>query len=121
MCKNEITIDGIDYIRKDNVNKKAEKLDSMEYVLIRTYSAGVHFGYLEKKDGKEVTLRKSRRVWYWSGANSLSQLATDGVNAPKDCKIAIEVDSITLTEAIEIIPITKKAKVNLDNVPVWKQ
>ena len=121
MKAKEIDIDGVKYIPKDSVNNKVEKLDGMDYVLVRTYSAGVHFGYLEKRDVKEVTLRKSRRIWYWKGACSISQIAVDGVNDPDDCKIAIEVDSITLTEAIEIIPITEKAKLNLEGVKVWKQ
>jgi hypothetical protein len=90
------------------------------FVIIRTHSAGVHFGYLKSRNGKEVTLTKSRRVWYWKGAASLSQMATDGVNVPKECKFTVEVESITLTEAIEIIPCTEKAKTNLQNVPVWK-
>ncbi|KKK57186.1 hypothetical protein LCGC14_3057000 [marine sediment metagenome] len=118
--KKEVKIDGITYVLKDSL-EKAEKLDGMDYVLVRTYSAGVHFGYLEKRDGKEVTLRKSRRIWYWKGACSVSQIAVDGVTAPDECKIAIEVDSITLIEAIEIIPITEKAKINLQNVQIWKQ
>ena len=118
--KKEVKIDGVIYVPKDSL-EKAEKLDGMEFVLIRTYSAGVHFGYLKERDDKEVTLRKSRRIWYWKGACSLSQIAVDGVSVPNDCKIAMEVDSITLTEAIEIIPITEKAKINLENVPVWKQ
>ena len=121
MEKNEIELNGVIYIPKDSVNNRAAKLKGMDYVLIRTYSAGVHFGYLEKRDGKEVTLRQSRRIRYWKGACSLSQIAVDGVNAPKDCKIAMEVDSITLTEAIEIIPMTDKAKFSLKKVKIWKE
>ena len=68
MSKDIITIDGIDYIKKDTIKQKAEKVDGMECVMVRTYSAGVHFGYLKKREGKEVTLINSRRVWYWSGA-----------------------------------------------------
>lgn len=70
-------------------------------VIVRTYSAGVHFGYLVSREGKQVTLTKSRRIWYWRGANTLSEIATSGLDS-KNSKVAVPVD-ITLTEAIEII------------------
>ena len=89
--------------------------------MIRTYSAGVHIGTLESKDGKEVTLTDARRVWYWDGANSLSQLASEGVSKPLQCKISVPVKRITLTEVIEIIECTNEAIENLKNVPLWKQ
>lgn len=89
------------------------------FVIIRTYSAGVHFGYLASHEGKCVTLHQSRRVHYWQGAASLSQMAIDGIGNPKNSRVAMEVPSITLTEAIEIIP-AEQARINLENQPVWK-
>ncbi len=32
----------------------------LKAVIVRTYSAGVHFGYLKSRKGKEVELVKSR-------------------------------------------------------------
>lgn len=112
----------ITYITKplDPSQKMAEKLNGMEYCMVRTCSAGVFAGYLESIEGTFVVLRKARRIWYWSGAASLSQLAIDGTNDPKGCKFPEEVDRVTLTEAIEIIPITEKAKRSINEVPVWK-
>jgi len=109
---NEITINGEIYIKKET-NKD-------RYVLIRTYSAGVFVGYLESKNGQEVILRQARRIWYWSGANSLSQLAVDGVSDPDNCKFPCELDKIELLEAIEIIDMTEKARISIGNVPVWE-
>lgn len=86
-------------------------------VLIRTYSAGVHFGYLVSRDGKEVVLERSRRIWYWKGANTLSEIATSGLNT-KESKVAASVD-ITLTEAIEIIECTPEAVASIEAV-LWK-
>jgi hypothetical protein len=121
--KDVITINGIEYIPKDSVinSEKAEKLDGLKYVIVRTYSAGVFAGYLKKKDGKEVILLKARRIWYWDGAASLSQLAVDGVSKPENCKFPCEVDYIELTEAIEIIDCTKKAQNSIKGVKVWQQ
>jgi len=90
------------------------------YVVVRTYSAGVHTGELVSQKGKEVVLKNSRRIWYWKGATTLSQLAMEGVKYPDECKFAQPVDSITLTEAIEIIPCKPEAVKNIKAVPEWK-
>lgn len=117
---NEIEINGVAYIPKDSVTQMVPKLDGMEYCMVRTYSAGVFAGYIEERDGKEAVLRNARRIWRWAGAASLSQLATDGTSKPNDCKFPVAVDKVTLTEVIEIIPITERAKKSIEGVPVWK-
>lgn len=91
-----------------------------KYVIVRTYSAGVFAGYLESREGKEVTLSQARRLWYWAGAASLSQLAMEGVKKPLECKFPRAVDSIVLTEAIEIIDTTDAARKSIIEVPVWQ-
>lgn len=97
-----------------------------KYVMVRTYSAGVFAGELvnKKPNGAgffEVTLKSARRMWSWQGAASLSQLATDGTSNPSQCKFPCAVESVELANAIEILPITPKAKASIDSVPVWKQ
>ena len=92
-----------------------------KYVIVRTYSAGVFAGYLKKKAGREVTLTKARRLWYWDGAATLSQLAMEGVKRPENCKFPCEVDEVKLLEAIEILNATSKAKESIAKVPIWKQ
>ena len=93
----------------------------MSYVIVRTYSAGVFAGYLAHKEGKEVVLKGARRIWYWAGAASLSQLAQSGTSKPGDCKFPEAVNSVTLTEAIEILDVTPEAKKIIEEVPVWKE
>ena len=92
-----------------------------KFVIVRTYSAGVHAGVLKSIDGKLVQLTDARRIWYWDGAATLSQLAIDGTKKPKTCKFPAPVGEIVLTEAIEIIPCTEKAEVSIKGVPVWEQ
>jgi hypothetical protein len=122
MKKDKIIVDGVEYVRADSIqnNALATELDGMPYCMVRTYSAGVFAGYLESREGKEATLRNARRIWYWDGAASLSQLATDGTSKPENCKFPCPVDSVTLTEVIEIIPITERAKKSIEEVAVWK-
>lgn len=103
-----------------NKVKKETNLKNKKYVLVRTYSAGVFAGYLKSRKGQEVVLNKARRIWYWEGAASLSQLAQEGTVLPEKCKFPCEVDEIVLLEAIEISNMTKKAKYSIASVPVWE-
>jgi hypothetical protein len=80
-------------------------------VLVRTYSAGVHWGVLWARNGKEVTLTQAKRIWYWEGANTLHEISLHGVG--NGSKISEPVASIVLTEAIEIIECTADAAENL--------
>ena len=92
----------------------------LKYVIVRTYTAGVFAGYIESRVGQEVVLRNARRLWYWKGAASLSQLATDGTCLPQECKFPCEVDRVELLQAIEILDVTPKAKESISLVPIWK-
>ena len=89
--------------------------------IVRTYSAGVFLGTVKARDGKEVTLTNARRIWYWDGAATLSQLAMQGTSKPKECKFPAPVDEILLTEAIEFIPATEAAIASIAAVPVWHE
>lgn len=91
-----------------------------KYVIVRTYSAGVFAGVMKSRKGQEVELTKARRLWYWDGAASLSQMAIQGVKAPANCKFAMPVD-VLLTQAIEILAVTKAAQKNIEAVPVWQR
>lgn len=115
-----IKINNVEYVRKDQVAEKADQFEGLDYVIIRTYSAGVHAGYLKSRNGKEVELLKARRFYQWYGSSTLSQFAQSGTSNPSKCKFPEEVDRIILTEAIEIIDVTQKAKKTIDAVPVWK-
>lgn len=91
------------------------------YCMVRTYSAGVFAGTVKSRNGKEAVLTDARRIWYWAGAASLSQLAIDGTSDPKNCKFPLPVPEVVLTEVIEIIPISDNAKASIESVPVWKR
>ncbi len=90
-----------------------------QYKIVRTFSAGVFAGYVESRNGQEVVMRTARRLWAWSGAASLSQLAMEGTNNPGGCKFPIAVDRVELLQAIEILDVTRKAQISIEAVPVW--
>jgi hypothetical protein len=97
----------------------AKSQKKLPYVIVRTYSAGAFAGELVSRKGKEVVMRNARRLWYWAGAASLSELAVRGTSKPSACKFPAAVPSITLTEAIEIIDVTQDARNSIAQVPVW--
>lgn len=93
-----------------------------KYVIVRSYQAGVAAGYIESqsKDGKQVTLSHSRRLWYWKGAASLHQLANEGVKYPSECKFPAELNGMhQIVDVCEILETTKKAQESIASVPVW--
>jgi len=115
---NSISINGIEYVPKESA---CPVVDGMKYVIVRTYSAGVFAGYFESRNGNEVVMRNARRLWYWDGAASLSQLAMSGTSKPQNCKFPIAVNRVELLNAIEILDCTDNAKKSIEGVPIWKQ
>jgi hypothetical protein len=79
-----------------------------KYVVVRTYSAGVHVGVLKSRNGQEVVLTEAKRIWQWQGANTLHEVALNGVD--KASKISEETPTVILTQAIEIIPTSNKGE-----------
>ena len=115
-------INGEEWVKKSTIpeaNEMSVDLDGLPYCIVRTYSAGVFAGYVKERNGKEAIVLKARRLWYWEGAASLSELAMHGVSAPHKCKFPCEVESVELTEVIEVIPATVKARESIEGVPVW--
>ena len=122
-----IKLDEVEYVRKDSIKSftGVQNTAGLPYVCIRTYSAGVHFGYLKSTEdtpaGRVVVLLESKRIWRWSGAATLSQLAMEGTKKPNECKIPMAVDSIELINVIECTPVTEEAKKSIDAVKVWSE
>jgi hypothetical protein len=92
-----------------------------QYVIVRSYAAGVFAGILVKKEGNEVEMHDARRLWYWDGAASLSQLAEEGVKKPENCKFPQPVKQVVLINVVEILKVSDAAKESIEGVKVWKQ
>lgn len=90
--------------------------------IIRTNRAGLFFATIAEFDAinRIATLKGCRRLWYWSGAASLSQLANEGVKNASSCKFTVVVPQMQVMEVIEIIPCSDAAIKNIEAVPVWK-
>lgn len=94
------------------------------YVIVRTYAMGVFAGELHPDSTETLKiLTNARRIWYWAGAASLSQLAVDGTCKPKECKFPIEVPRVELTSpsGFEVLDVSDKARESISSVPVWEK
>ena len=55
MSEKCVIINGKEYAPKEKIEE--------DYVIVRTYSAGVFAGNLVRREGKEVELANARRIW----------------------------------------------------------
>lgn len=90
-----------------------------EKFIVRGNNSGVFYGEIKERNGQEVTMTNVRRLWYWSGANSISQLAQYGTVDPMNCKFTCAVTEITVLDAIEIDKCSPKAINSIDGVAEW--
>lgn len=92
-----------------------------QYVIVRGRDCGVHAGEFVSRKGREVALRNSRRIWYWRGAASLSELAVHGAKDVQACKFAVLVpSSIELLDACEVIPCSGAGERMIRQCPEWR-
>ena len=89
-------------------------------VIVRAEKAGVFYGTLINKNNLEVQLKNTRKLFYWSGAAAIEQIALEGVKNPSKCKFTVVNKEQTISNYIQIIKCTIKASKNIENVPVWK-
>lgn len=91
-----------------------------KYYIVRADRAGVFFGHIKERNGDEVVMTEVRRIWYWNGAASISQLAMEGVKHPELSKFTVTVPEMTILGVIEIIPCSEEAVKNIKAVGEWR-
>jgi hypothetical protein len=87
--------------------------------LIRTYASGVHAGTLAAQSGRQVMLKNARRLWKWHAKDgiSLSEVAMTGIDQSKS-RICAVVSEMTITDALEIIPLSASAAASIFDAEV---
>ncbi len=88
-----------------------------KYVIVRCRDAGVHAGELVAHEGREATLKDSRRLWYWKPANRkkfLSGVAVAGLHS--DSKVGATLPLLHLTETCELILCTPEAEKSIREI-----
>ena len=89
--------------------------------IVRANGAGVFFGKVVEENGDVVVMENARRLWYWEGASSLSELAQYGTVRPNNCKFPCPVDRIKIFNVLEILDCTDDAVESINGVKEWKQ
>lgn len=89
--------------------------------IVRGANSGVFYGEIKERNGVEVTMTNVRRLWYWGGAASLSQLAQEGTKKPENCKFTMAVNEILVLDCCEIDKCSEMAMASIDGVKVWKE
>ena len=87
--------------------------------IVRSESAGVFYGEVAERNGREVHMQNARRLWDWDGSTECIQLSVDGTKLPENCKFTIWVDDIEILDVIEIIPAKEKACKSIEGVGAW--
>jgi len=112
-----VLIDGVTYVQE----QEQVFTDLKPYVVIRSRDAGVFAGCLDSRPTEtSVILKDSRRIYYWSGAATLSELSQSGVKNVKDCKFPCTIPVHEILGVCEIIHATQEARASIEGVPVWK-
>ena len=91
------------------------------FYIVRSTNAGVFFGHIAEKRGDEVDMTDVRRLWYWNGAASLSQMAVEGVSSPGDCKFTVIVPAMTILGVCEISECSAAAVRSIQGVREWRR
>lgn len=90
-----------------------------KHVIVRSNLAGVFFGILTAKDGDELTLSNARKFYYFSGANTVEDLANQGALNVNKCKLTVEINVIVISKFEQILPCTDKAIAQIKTIPIW--
>ena len=92
-----------------------------KYVIVRGNRSGIFAGTLAGMERGLTWLTDCRRLWYWDGAASDFQIATDGTKRPDNCQFTVTVAEVILTDVIEIIPATETAEKRIKEIKEWKR
>ncbi|MBP8017130.1 hypothetical protein KAZ01_03930 [Candidatus Gracilibacteria bacterium] len=90
-----------------------------KYCIVRSNLAGVFFGILTNKEGDEITLSKARKFYYFSGANTVEDLAHQGALNVSKCKLTVEIEEIVISKFEQLLPCTKEAIEQIKSIPIW--
>lgn len=108
--------------QKDKADNKPFTPHLGKRCIIRTYASGVFCGIPVSQDGRMVEIKDCRRLWSWKATESvsLSSVAVNGVD-PTACRFPETVPTMTVLDALEIIPASEKSLKSIDACPVTEQ
>lgn len=97
--------------------------DPNQFYIIRAANAGVFLGKIEHLENGTALCNSIRRLYYWSGALDVTQIALEGVRNPVYCKFSVQLtqkDKSTIFNVIEFHPASETALSSINSVKPWK-
>lgn len=91
-----------------------------KYYIVRGDRSGVFAGEIVLRNGREVKMKNVRRLWYWDGACSISELAKQGTSNPDNCKFTMIVENLEILDVIEIDECSEESKNSILGVKEWR-
>jgi hypothetical protein len=94
-----------------------------QWYIIRATNAGVFLGKIEHLENGTAVCNSIRRLYYWSGALDVTQIASSGVSNPGNCKFSVQLtekDKSTIFGLIEFHPASEAAISSINSVKPWK-
>lgn len=113
-------IDDEKYIQESDIQQgqRVTNTDGMVYAIVCCERSGIFAGYIENQEDCQVALVNARRIKYWSGAASITQLALQGTSKPTDCLFSITHD-VRVLDACSITECTEKGMESIQAVKDW--
>jgi hypothetical protein len=120
----EIEINGELFVKKDSIKSKKENIENWitknkkgkTLCVVRTYSAGVFYGYVDYEAENTYTnyeVFDVSQIYKWGGkALTLLEVAT--TEKVSSSKLSVKVPVLKLNRVIKIIPMTQDALKNIE-------
>jgi len=105
-------------IKEDFIMSKKIEKDTNTYIV--SGPAGTYLGQIVNRKGDVVEMENAQLLYYWSGANSLNQLAREGTKDSNSCKFSVECD-VTCYGVLRVIKCTQEAVASLRGVAIWRK
>ena len=88
--------------------------------VVRSNMAGVFFGKVDKiNDDRSLLMSEVRKIYYWKGANTVEDIAEKGIQNCKESKITLTINTLLLSDFVQIIPASEIAIANIKTHPIW--
>lgn len=88
-------------------------------IIARIDRAGVFHGTLDHIDNDIMRLKDARRIYYWEGALSVTDMAANGLRAGKISAPVTTVEFMT-SKVVELNECTNEASRSIESIKVWK-
>ena len=89
-------------------------------IIARIERAGVFHGVLDYKDAEITRMTHVRRIYYWQGALSVTDMAVNGISAASKVTVPASVVEFDTPQVVELIECSNEASQVIENITPWK-